>query len=159
MRVKHPTFVALGVVTSLLLAFVLMFVLAFSRHSQSTAPITNDDWSYLSNTRIMNWSIRVAQNPFGQEIRTPTEEEFRRVLKLLMPFEATTELRVDHFDYELIYQGGTDPTHIYIDTSRNDLRFWINARPTVYRSQSRDVFLNALKPFVHESAEHIEGVE
>lgn len=151
MRVPNPTAIALGVVASLLLASVVIFALAIPRYSNSTGPITNNDWEILSNTRLSNWSIRVTQLPFGQQIRTPSEEEFRRVLKLLMPFEVTTELHDDHFDYELIYQGGMDPTHIYINARGDDMRFWINARPAVYRSQSRDALLNAITLLVNKA--------
>ena len=150
MRVSNRTAVVLGAVASLLLASVVIFALAIPRYSNSKAPITTNDWEILSNTRLSNWSINVTQLPFGRQIRTPSEEEFRRVLKLLMPFEVTTDLHDDHFDYELIYQGGKDPTHIYIDARGDDMRFWINARPAVYRSQSRDAFLNAITLIVNK---------
>lgn len=153
MRFPHLTAVAVAVVASLLLAFVVMFTVAVPRHSHSTAPITNDDWKILSNTRLTTWSVRVAEFPFGQQVRTPSEEDFRRLLKLLMPFEATTEVHSDHFDFELIYQGGKDPTHIYIDTRHDDMRFWINARPTVYRSQSRRGFLKVITLLANKSAD------
>lgn len=139
-----------------LLAIVLLTVAYFLmwdgiRHDSASQPkaLTNEAWEVVSNGRLGCPSVRVEKLPFGKQIKETSDENLRRLLKLLMPFDATTEARGERFDYELIYQAGKDPVSIYVDLSRHEMRFWMNDRPTVYRSGSRDAFINGIDAIIN----------
>jgi hypothetical protein len=140
-----------GCAGSLLLFGVFMMAAAVPRKSQPDAPLTGEKWAVLSNTAL-NWQhIRVAAAP-NDRLFEPAKNDFRKLLKLLMPFEATSEPPGDRFDYELVYQGGMDPTTIYVDVAGDDMRFWFRGRPTLYRSRSREAWLKALESLVPQDS-------
>lgn len=144
----------LAVVVLLLAAvgsIALLFALAVPNHGVGAPDValTNERWEIISNTELNDSQfILVAALPFGEQIRKPTEEEFRRLLKLLMRFEATTESSGKHFDYELGYQAGMSPTSIYVDLRNDQMLFRIARSRFVYRSQSRDAFLAAMNAII-----------
>jgi hypothetical protein len=115
-------------------------------------PYTTEQWAIVSNTELHHTSIQVhsAEQKLNESLPSVSDEQFRKLLKALMPFTVVAGTTADdEYDYALTYQAGMDPTWILVDVRENDLRFWFKRREgVVYVGGEKDEFLKALPPHV-----------
>ena len=107
---------------------ILLLALTFILTSCSKGrdePLTNEIWKILSNTRLSSFDVS-----FKEKNIEVDEREFRKILKSLTPFKRINSYD-GPYDWRLLYQGGKDPTTIYIKVEGESLIFRI--REFVYK--------------------------